>query len=93
MQAPAAVDELDAVRPARDEPAALGERLLEERLVVVAAHPVGVAAAADQAHRPAPGVAPLDPESRHPASVGPCARSGRERSGRTCAKGRKCLHM
>jgi len=69
MRAPAAVDELEAVRPARDEPAALGERLLEEGLVVVAAHPLRVAAAADDAQRPAPLLVAIDAESRHPRPV------------------------
>ncbi len=48
--AAAAIDQLDPVRARRDERAALGERLLEEGLVVLARSAAGVAAAPDRAH-------------------------------------------
>ena len=69
MGAAAAIAQLDAVGAGRDERAALGQRLLEERLVVVAAHPLGVAAAADDAQRPAPLLVAIDAKSRHPRLV------------------------
>ena len=83
MRAAAAVAKLDAVGAGRDERAALRERLLEEGLVVVATHPLGIAAAADEAQRSAPLIVAIDPESGHPFSVGPDPGNGRDASARS----------
>ena len=53
MHAAAVVDELDAVGPRGDNPATLGELLLEKRLLVPATHRVAVGAAAGRADAPA----------------------------------------